>query len=51
MQNAGDTALATAVDSADRYVIHKLEVDWNRDGLYTHALSDLTSVVDRKSVV
>jgi hypothetical protein len=45
MQNSGDAALAAAVDANERYLVHKLEVDWNRNGLYNHALSDLTSVV------
>lgn len=45
MQLSGDTALATAVDADVRYVIWKLEADWNKDGNYVHALSDLTEVV------
>lgn len=45
MQLAGDTALAAAVDAEVRYLACRFEVDWNRDGLYAHALSDLTDVV------
>jgi hypothetical protein len=45
MQNSGDAALAAAVDANDRYLVYKVEVDWNSDGLYSHALSNLTSVV------
>lgn len=45
MQNSGDSALALAVDANERELIHKFEIDWNRNGLYTHALSDLTKVV------
>lgn len=45
MQNAADPNLATAVEASERYIVHKLEVDWNRNGAYGHALSDLTSVV------
>jgi hypothetical protein len=45
VQNAGDAALAAAVNSADRYLVYKLEADWGRNGLYNHALSNLTEVV------
>lgn len=45
MQQAGNAALAAEVDSDVRDVIYKLEVDWNKNGLYNHALSDLTEVV------
>lgn len=46
MQNSGDAALAAAVDSRDRTIVYKVEVDWNKNGLYNHALSDLTTAVD-----
>ena len=46
MQLATDTALAQAVDSTNRVVVHKFEVDWGLTGTYDHALSDLTSVVE-----
>jgi hypothetical protein len=45
VQLATDTALAAAVEGPDRVVVHKLEADWNRNGLYDHALSDLTEWV------
>lgn len=45
MQNSGDAALAAAVNATDRYIVHKLEIDWARNGLYSHALSNLTAVV------
>lgn len=45
MQNAGDAALAAAVDANERYLVWKLEADWNKNGLYNHVLSDLTQVV------
>jgi hypothetical protein len=50
MQNAGDAQLAAAVDSSHRYVVSKLEIDWNQDGLYAHALSNVTEVVESVSV-
>jgi hypothetical protein len=50
MQNAGDAALAAAVDSRDRTIVYKLEVDWNQNGLYSHALSNLTGVVEQLQV-
>ncbi|WP_433024696.1 hypothetical protein [Actinomycetospora sp. CA-053990] len=43
MQEQGDTALAAAVDATPRYPAVKLEVDWNRTGLYDHPDSVLTS--------
>lgn len=45
MQLAGDAALAAAVASDYRTIVYRFEVDWNRDGLYSHALSDLTDTV------
>lgn len=46
MQLATDTALAEAVDAAERKIRWRLLVDWNRDGLYSHPLSDLSAFVD-----
>lgn len=46
MQNAGNAPLAAAVDSSHRYVVSKLEIDWNKDGLYSHSLSDLSAITD-----
>lgn len=40
------TALATALLPGKRgYHRHRLRVDWDRDGLYAHALSDVTRAV------
>jgi hypothetical protein len=50
MQNAGDVALAAAVDANERELVYKVEIDWNKNGLYTHALSDITDVVSSLSV-
>lgn len=41
-----DTDLAAAVTSANRTIVSEFKVDWGRTGLYDHALSDLSSVVD-----
>lgn len=46
MQLAGDTALATAIDAPVRVIEAVFKVDWNRDGLFSHALSDLSRYVD-----
>jgi hypothetical protein len=45
VQNAGDVDLADAVNADVRRIVYKVEVDWNRDGLYTHTFSNLTTVV------
>lgn len=50
MQIPADPLDAAALDAAlqpgqDRSFVHLLEVDWNRDGLYSHALSDLSAAV------
>lgn len=50
MQLPSDTDLAAAIDDPDRVVIYKLEVDWDRDGTWDHALSDVTSWVTDLSV-
>lgn len=50
MQQAADAALAQAVDAAQRTIINEFMVDWNRNGLYDHALSDLTRVVGDISI-
>lgn len=46
MQLGSDTALQQAIDANQRTVIHEFMVDWNRNGLYDHPLSDLTSICD-----
>lgn len=46
MQDAGDTALAAAIAASNRHIIWSLEIDWNQDGLFNHALSDMSKVVD-----
>ena len=50
MQSAGDANLAAAVEADQRTLVWRFEVDWNRNGLYTHTISDLTSVVKSISV-
>lgn len=50
MQLPNDAALAAAVASNNRVVVSELKADWNRDGLYAHALSDLTEWVESVSV-
>ena len=45
MQFADNFFLRIAVHDDRRALVYKLEADWNRNGLYDHALSDLTSVV------
>lgn len=46
MQLADDVALADAIDGAERKIRWRLLVDWNRDGLYRHPLSDLSAFLD-----
>lgn len=46
LQTHGGTAAATAIEARDRAFIASLQVDWNRDGLFAHALSDLTPYLD-----
>lgn len=43
-------ALATALAAGTRRFSHLLEVDWVRDGLYSHALSDLSEAVGSAGV-
>lgn len=50
MQLSGDTALAAAVDAEAREPVIRVEIDWNRDGLYSHAYSDVTSVIGNISL-
>lgn len=45
MQNGADPELAAAVEAKERFLVYKLEVDWDRNGGYSHSLSDLTTVV------
>lgn len=42
MQNQGGAPASTAITASDRQFRIRLLVDWNRDGLFTHALSDLS---------
>lgn len=46
MQTHGSTAATSAIESVERRWFIKLEVDWNRDGNYTHALSNLSGFAD-----
>lgn len=50
MQFSGDTALQTAIESNQRTIFHEFMVDWNRNGLYDHSLSDLTEVCESISL-
>lgn len=45
MQNGSDPDLAAAVEANERFLVYKLEVDWDRNGAYSNLLSDLTTVV------
>ena len=45
-----DGEFAAAIDDADRVPVYVLKADWNRNGLYDHPLSDLTSLVEEVSV-
>ncbi|MBM7771720.1 hypothetical protein JOD54_001924 [Actinokineospora baliensis] len=45
MQAPDDQDLADAVTAPDRVPLARLQVDWNRDGGYTHPLSELSTVV------
>lgn len=38
------TALANDLAASTRRMFGRIEFDWNRDGLYTHAYSDLTEI-------
>lgn len=40
-----DAALEAALDEQDRRMVGRLEIDWDRDGLYSHYYSDLTDVL------
>lgn len=46
MQLSGDAALDAAVNATDRKVVYKVEIDWNRNGLYDHTLSDVSRAVE-----
>lgn len=50
MQFASDTALAEALDSPNPTIRPFLEVDWNRNGLYNHAYSNFTEIIDSVTV-
>lgn len=45
MQLATDAALADAVDAAERKLRWRVLVDWNRDGLFNHPLSDVSTFI------
>lgn len=45
-----DTALAAAIDDPDRVTLHRILVDWDRDGGYSHDLSDISSWVTGLSI-
>lgn len=45
MQTQGGTAAENAVMSPEREIITRVKVDWNMNGLYNHALSDLSAYV------
>jgi hypothetical protein len=46
MQTHGGADAEVAVTSPERRFHHRLKVDWNRNGLYNHALSDMSRYVD-----
>ncbi|MBM7771984.1 hypothetical protein JOD54_002188 [Actinokineospora baliensis] len=50
MQTHGGTAAAGAIESRERRFLASLMVDWNRNGLFDHPLSDLSSYLDDVSV-
>lgn len=45
MQQSGNSALAAVVEGDRRYIVYKVEIDWNKNGLYNHAYSNMTKVV------
>lgn len=49
MQLADDASLAAAVEDAERWPAARLMVDWDRDGTYSHDLSDLSAWVSTVS--
>lgn len=46
MQTHGGADAEVAVTSPERKFYHRFKVDWNRNGLYNHALSDMSKYVD-----
>lgn len=46
MQTHGGADAEVAVTSPERKFHHRFKVDWNRNGLYTHAMSDMSKYVD-----
>lgn len=46
MQTHGGTDAELAITSPEREIKVELRVDWNRNGLFDHALSDMSSWVD-----
>ena len=56
MQIPTDSSDAAALDAAlepgqSRQFTGLLEVDWNRDGLYSHALSNVSAAVSQQAGV
>lgn len=45
MQTHGGAPAATAIEGSERVFHAELTVDWNKDGRYTHPLSDLSSFI------
>ena len=50
MQFQSDVDLAKALAKPDVVIEPFLEIDWNRDGLYTHAYSDMSKLVSSVDV-
>lgn len=46
MQTQGGLDAEAAVTAPERKFHHRFKVDWNRNGLYNHALSDMSKYVD-----
>jgi len=46
VQQPSNTALATAITSEERVIRHQFLVDWNNDGNFSHAYSDLSAIVE-----
>lgn len=50
MQTQGGSDAETAILSSSRKIYHEVKVDWNRNGLFNHSLSNLTPYVDNISL-
>lgn len=46
MQTSGGTPAAVAIESSERDFSIRVKVDWNMNGLYNHAMSDMTKYVE-----